>query len=81
MYCYNCATSNAANTKTISVTCHSATATSNCAKEGAGYAKISYVKASTEDQEISNPSPAKFDYTGSVQEYTVIKTGKYKLQV
>lgn len=81
MYCYNCATSNATNTKTISVTCHSATATSNCAKEGAGYAKISYVKASTEDQETSNPSPAKFDYTGSVQEYTVTKTGKYKLQV
>ena len=43
MYCYNCATSSATNTKTISVTCHSGTATANCAKEGFGYAKISKV--------------------------------------
>ena len=43
MYCYNCATSNAAATKTISVTCHSASATSNCAKEGNGYVRITKV--------------------------------------
>ena len=43
MYCYNCATSNVEATKTISVTCHSATATSNCAKEGNGYVRITKV--------------------------------------
>ena len=43
MYCYNCATSNAADTLTYSVTTVSATATSNTAKQGNGYAKITYL--------------------------------------
>jgi len=44
MYCYNCATSNDTNTKTISTTNVSNTATSNYAKMGNGYAKITYVE-------------------------------------
>ena len=43
MYCYNCTTSSAEATKTVSTTCHSANATENCAKEGNGYAKITYI--------------------------------------
>ena len=43
MYCYNCATSNDTNTKTISTICSEETPTENCAKTGNGYAKISYV--------------------------------------
>ena len=43
MYCYNCTANSAESTKTFSSTCHSANATENCAKEGAGYAKITYV--------------------------------------
>ena len=43
MYCYNCTTSNAADTLTYSVTTVSATATSNTAKQGNGYAKITYL--------------------------------------
>ncbi len=43
MYCYNCAESSDVSTKTISTTCHSTTPTENCAKEGNGYAKITYV--------------------------------------
>ncbi len=43
MYCYNCQTSNAESTKTISTTCTSSTPTSNCAKQGNGYAKITLV--------------------------------------
>lgn len=43
MYCYNCTTSNEESTKTISTTCHSSSATSNCAKEGNGYAIITYL--------------------------------------
>ena len=42
MTCYNCTTSTATNTYTNSNTCHSATATADCAKEGDGYAKITY---------------------------------------
>ena len=43
MYCYNCTADSAESTKTFSTTCHSANATENCAKEGAGYAKITYM--------------------------------------
>ena len=40
MYCYNCTTSNAESTKTISTTSVSSNAVSNYAKIGNGYAKI-----------------------------------------
>ena len=43
MYCYNCTESTEESTKTISTTCHSSTPTENCAKEGNGYAKITYL--------------------------------------
>lgn len=44
MYCYNCTESDEVKTKTITTTCHNATPTSNCAKEGNGYAIITYIK-------------------------------------
>lgn len=44
MYCYNCTESNDESTKTISTTCHNASPTTNCAKEGNGYARISFYK-------------------------------------
>lgn len=40
MYCYNCSESNEESTKTVSTTCVSEEATSNCAKMGNGYARI-----------------------------------------
>ncbi len=43
MYCYNCAQSSEESTKTISTTCTSSTPTANCAKQGNGYAKITYL--------------------------------------
>ena len=43
MYCYNCATSDAVDTKTFTTTCAEETPTENCAKKGNGYAKITYV--------------------------------------
>lgn len=43
MYCYNCATSDAVDTKTYTTTCVSETPTANCAKIGNGYAKITYL--------------------------------------
>ena len=43
MYCYNCTESSEMSTKTISTTCHSENPTSNCAKEGNGYAKITLI--------------------------------------
>lgn len=42
IYCYNCQASTEEATKTISTTCHSKEATSNCAKEGNGHARIKY---------------------------------------
>lgn len=43
MYCYNCEESSEEATKTISTTCVSETPTSNCAKKGNGYARITYI--------------------------------------
>ena len=43
MACYNCETSNEESTKTISVTCASETPTTDCAKIGNGYARITYL--------------------------------------
>lgn len=43
MYCYNCEESNEENTKTISTTCSEETPTTNCAKKGNGYAKITLI--------------------------------------
>ena len=43
MYCYNCEESSEESTKTISTTCSEETPTSNCAKKGNGYARITLV--------------------------------------
>ncbi len=43
MYCYNCTQSTEESTKTVSGTCSSLLALENCAKEGNGYARISFV--------------------------------------
>ena len=46
MYCYNCTTNSNANTYTHSdgtTSCHSSVATVDCAKEGNGYARITYL--------------------------------------
>lgn len=43
MYCYNCTESSDTATKTISTTCTNKTATENCAKQGNGYAIITYI--------------------------------------
>ena len=43
MYCYNCTESLEESTKTISTTCVSETPTSNCSKQGNGYARITYL--------------------------------------
>ena len=46
MYCYNCESSTAIDTKTTSTTCTSSTPTANCAKQGNGYAKITILSTS-----------------------------------
>lgn len=43
MYCYECSESSDNSTKTTSTNCHNGTPTSNCSKEGNGYAKITYI--------------------------------------
>ena len=52
MVCYNCTTSNDTSTKTETNTCHNETATVDCAKEGNGYARITYLGP------INNPEGA-----------------------
>ena len=43
MYCYNCEESSEEDTKTISTTCSEEIPTTNCAKKGNGYARITLV--------------------------------------
>ena len=43
MYCYNCTPSSVESTKTISTKCKSETPTENCAKQGDGYARITFL--------------------------------------
>lgn len=43
MYCFGCEESSDQSTKTVATTCHSETPTENCAKEGNGYARITYI--------------------------------------
>ncbi|MDO4341809.1 MAG: glycine rich domain-containing protein [bacterium] len=43
MYCYNCTASSAESTKTVSTTCYNSEATTNCAKVGNGYVRITMV--------------------------------------
>ena len=44
-YCYSCEESSKENPKTISTTCSEESATSNCSKQGNGYAKITLISA------------------------------------
>ena len=74
MTCYNCETSNESATKTISNTNVSETPSSNKSKIGNGYAKISYVG----NTEINTATD--FDYTGTIETYTVPVNGYYKLE-
>ena len=43
MYCYNCEEEDKEDIKTISVQCAESTPTTNCAKKGNGYARITYL--------------------------------------
>ena len=75
MYCYNCTESSTESTKTISTTCTSSTSTSNCAKQGNGYTKITFI--GTKDYAVSD---AEFEYTGSGAVFLAQKSGTYQLE-
>lgn len=78
--------------KTFSVTESSETATQEQAKEGNGYAKITYIefdktKETNKETELTNiignqnTNSYNFEYTGTEQIYTIPKAGRYKLEV
>ncbi|MBQ8131470.1 MAG: hypothetical protein IJ193_03175, partial [Bacilli bacterium] len=74
MYCYQCSESEDESTKTVSTNNHSTTPTSNYAKEGNGYAKI------TLKRKIQDNSEFDFDYTGTEQTLSAPYTGIYRLE-
>ena len=74
MYCYQCTESTATETKTITTDNHSQNPTANYAKEGNGYAKITFTR------KIEDGSEYNFDYTGGEQIFTVPYTGIYELE-
>ena len=68
MYCYNCSTSDAADTKTYTTTCHSDSLTANCVKEGNGATRITlfsnFSHTKTYNTKYSNlPTPTRSGYT------------------
>ena len=64
---------------TNSTTNYSQTATSNYAKSGPGYAKITYIGETNET--CTNNQEYTYGYTGNTAEFTVPCTGRYKLEV
>ena len=74
MTCFNCMSTE--DSVTTNVTTVSATAMSNAAKKGNGYAKITYVGNKTTP--VNNNY--QFAYTGTVQTFTAPKSGTYKLE-
>ena len=65
MYCYNCEESNDINTKTISTTNYSTDPVSKYAKDGNGYARISYLYKTASKNEVIGelPLPKRNGYT------------------
>ena len=68
MYCYNCSTSDAADTKTYTTTCHSDSLTANCVKEGNGATRITLLSnfshTKTYNTKYSDlPTPTRSGYT------------------
>ena len=71
MYCFGCEESNESSTRTIATECHSETPTSNCTKEGNGYARIT-IQTIEEDAEYSTITVVNEEY----QTVTTIETKK-----
>ena len=44
MYCNGCGNNSSTNTKTVSGSCASGSATADCSKSGNGYARVSFVR-------------------------------------
>ena len=68
MYCYNCSTSDATDTKTYTTTCHSDSLTANCVKEGNGATRITLLSnfshTKTYNTKYSDlPTPTRSGYT------------------
>ena len=68
MYCYNCSTSDATDTKTYTTTCHSDSLTANCVKEGNGATRITLLSNFSHTKTYNTkygtlPTPTKNGYT------------------
>ena len=79
MVCHNCTTSTDPGLTTISVTEAATTPTSYYAKAGNGHARITYVGNNINS--VGEGYKIYFSYTGEPNEYTVKKSGYYKLEV
>lgn len=77
MYCYNCEESSNESTKTTSVTCSSGFSVETCSKIGNGYARIIFIGKNVPTSSTSY----EYLYTGTVQEFVVPYTGKYKIEL
>ena len=80
MYCYNCQSNNSFREYTKSTTCTNSAATKNCAKKGAGYAKVTHISDLTiRNYQVNDYE--EFYNIGSIQTFTAPLSGTYKLEV
>ena len=80
MYCYNCQSNNSFREYTKSTTCTNSVATENCAKKGAGYAKVTHISDLTiRNYQVNDYE--EFYNIGSIQTFTAPLSGNYKLEV
>ncbi|MBQ8132213.1 MAG: InlB B-repeat-containing protein [Bacilli bacterium] len=90
MYCYNCEESSANSTKTLTTQSHSEQPKRHQAKEGNGYSRITLLKRTINQTELTldftfeeylNGNEYTFGYTGDYQTFTVPKTGYYQVEL
>ena len=62
MHCYDCATSSVESTKTTTNTCHLSTPTPDCAKEGNGHVRITYLGSATGTKPTFTAKNVQSDY-------------------
>ena len=77
MYCANCKLTEEESIRTRLMQTYTSLPYSSVPKQGDGYAKIMFYSKTYKEENYSTI----FNYTGSYQEYTVPKTGTYKIEL
>ncbi len=81
MYCYNCQATSSVSTNTETTTCINSLPTENCAKQGSGYAKVTYISDAINIRKFQANDKEEYFSLGVSQFFEVPASGTYKLEV